>query len=46
MTCRLCDNPPSWVGWDDDPAKPTARRIVVCGLHMLVGDEPLTEVPG
>ena len=49
QTCRLCDNPASYVGWDGDPELPAshpwggARRIMVCGLHMVSGDELITE---
>lgn len=41
MTCRLCDNPASYRGHDGDPDDPRSREIVVCGLHMTIGDEPI-----
>lgn len=41
MTCRLCDNPPAFRGYDGDPADPTVREILVCGIHSLDTDEPI-----
>lgn len=38
-TCFLCNNEAGWVGWDRDPQDERARRIPVCGLHMITGDE-------
>ena len=39
MTCRLCDNPATYRGFDGDPDDAATDTILVCGQHSLAGDE-------
>lgn len=38
MTCTLCNNPATYVGWAGDP-ETHCERVYVCGNHSLNDDE-------